>query len=196
MKNVITKLALAKTAIAASKMKKEGYNEYSKYHYFTPEQIKAIAHEQCDKHGLFTKFDMERSEHGVHSTLTIIDIETMEAIVYKAATEIPAITATNAAQQHGGAMTFSERYLIQFAFGMADNSLDPDSKDNTKTPDNRNNDDKPWLNLYTRSGEPTETLVKLRQELDGGKQFTLAAIRSKYKVSKTVQSELADLNIK
>ena len=44
------------------------------------------------------------------------------------ATEKPKITATNETQQMGGAMTYSERYLLMSIYGIKDNNLDFDSQ--------------------------------------------------------------------
>jgi hypothetical protein len=132
MKNVIKKIWEAKQNIVSTKHKKEGWNDYSKYNYFTPEQVKLLAAEQEKALNILFKFDFDRDQFGSYGLLTVYDLESGEAISFKAATQIPEIKATNAAQQHGGAMTFTERYLIQFALGISDNTLDPDTTENTK----------------------------------------------------------------
>ena len=132
MKNVIKKIWEAKQNIVSTKHKKEGWNDYSKYNYFTPEQVKLLAAEQEKALHILFKFDFDRDQFGSYGLLTVYDLESGEAISFKAATQIPEIKATNAAQQHGGAMTFTERYLIQFALGISDNTLDPDTTENTK----------------------------------------------------------------
>jgi len=198
MKEVLKKIAAAKKAIANTSTKKEGWNDYSKYNYFTPDQIKQLSHEQEEKQGLLLKFDFERDQFGAFGLLTVFDTETGQSIQYKAATEIPQITATNAAQQHGGAMTFVERYLLQFAFGISDNSLDPDATHNTearmkqKPAAPAEDDNKPWLNLYSKDGIPTPEYNKLQQAITDGNKYTLFDIRGKYKVSKEAATILKD----
>jgi len=129
MQNVMLKLAKCRHENMQAEFKKKGYNNHSKYAYFTPEQINEIVLKQCHENQLFTKYDLKRNELGTYGTLDVICLETMEQMTFEACTEIPSITATNAAQQNGGAMTFNNRYLLQFAFGISDNSLDPDSKE-------------------------------------------------------------------
>ena len=131
MQNVIKKMWQVKQSIATAKQKKEGLNKFSGYNYYTPEQIKHFAIEQEREHKILFKFDFERDQYGCFGILSVYDMESGEVMFYKAATEIPEIKATNSAQQHGGAMTYTERYLLQFAMGISDNSLDPDTTENT-----------------------------------------------------------------
>lgn|SRR5574343_301614 len=132
MKALLAKIQAAKKEIAATKMKKAGYNEYSKYNYFTPEQVKQLVEDACFSNGIFCKFDLIRNELGITGQLTLIDLDTAKEISYFMASAIPQITATNATQQLGGAMTFTERYLKMTAFGIADNTMDFDAHNNTK----------------------------------------------------------------
>ena len=62
----------------------------------------------------------------------MFDIDTGNSIEYIMATAIPEIKATNIAQQLGGCVTYTERYLKMSAFGIVDNNLDPDTTNNTK----------------------------------------------------------------
>lgn len=124
------KLSQARDIIKSSPVKKAGRNEFSKYDYFTPEQVSAMVHEAEKQTGLIHLFSMKRNEHGIHGELTIVDIESQEAVNFVQATEIPEIKATNAAQQVGGAVTYTQRYMLMTAFDIADNSLDFDGKDN------------------------------------------------------------------
>ena len=48
------------------------------------------------------------------------------------ASAIPEIKATNIAQQLGGCVTYTERYLKMSLFGITDNQLDFDTTENTK----------------------------------------------------------------
>ena len=124
------KLQAARDFIKSQPMKKSGRNEYSKYDYFTPEQVNQLVHEAEKQVGIFHKFDLIRDQFGYHGHLQITDIETGEAITFIQATDIPTITATNISQQIGGAVTYTNRYMLMTAFDIADNSLDFDAKDN------------------------------------------------------------------
>jgi len=120
--------------IKESDVKKLGRNDFSGYDYFTPEQIDGIVSAECKTEKLFYKFDLARNEFGISGSLKIYDLEDLKAepIVFEMASDVPAITATNAAQQLGGSMTYTKRYLLQNAFNINDNNLDPDSTNQTK----------------------------------------------------------------
>lgn len=133
MKNVLQKIANAKELIKAEKLKKDGENEYSNYSYFTPGYVESLVHKCCQDLKLSTKFDLKRNELGITGYLTVYDLETEENLVYEMASDIPQLKATNIVQQLGGSMTYTERYLKMSAFGIVDNSLDPDANDNRPT---------------------------------------------------------------
>src|SRR6056297_3447124 len=124
---ILSKIQQARQKIKQSDLKKSGWNDYSKYAYYTPEQVEKLVHDACYELNLFNKFDLIRSEEGLMAILTVYDLETQETIDFKIATEIPEIKATNAAQQLGGAVTYSERYLKMIAYEIKDNNLDFDT---------------------------------------------------------------------
>lgn len=145
MKTLLKKLQSAKAQIKATKLKKAGYNDYSKYYYFLPEQIEQLVYDACNDNGLFTKFDLVRNEHGETGCLTIFDIESGETINYEMATAIPEIKATNVAQQLGGCVTYTERYLKMSAFGISENTLDFDTPQKTPTQKSNQTQIDKWL---------------------------------------------------
>jgi hypothetical protein len=131
------KLAAAREKIRSTPLKKEGTNTFSKYKYFTPEQIAELT--SNPDFGLFNKFDLVRTELGLTARLSVIDIESGGSVDFQIATDIPEIKATNVAQQLGGCVTYScvtysERYLLQIAYDIKDNNLDfdTDQKKGTK----------------------------------------------------------------
>ena len=133
---ILQKLQQAREAIKSSNLKKAGWNDYSKYWYYTPEQINQLVYEAEKKIGLMHTFNLVRNEFGLEGLLTITDLETKENITFTQATDIPSIKATNVAQQIGGAVTYTNRYMLMTAFDISDNSLDFDH-------DNGVNDEKP-----------------------------------------------------
>ena len=145
MKELVKKIANAKKEIKETKLKKEGKNNFSNYEYFTPSQIEFLVQSVCNSNQLMTKFDLKRNELGVFGVLTIFDLETGENIDYIMATAIPEIKATNIAQQLGGCVTYTERYLKTSAFGITDNNLDFDSQDNRQKPETEKSKPKPTL---------------------------------------------------
>ncbi len=133
MEKIIKKIFDARNKIANTSMKKQGYNDYSKYSYFTPEQIEQLVWDVCHDLNLFTEFTMEYDEKDrLVSKMSITDLESMEAKVYTFPAAIPELKATNSMQQIGGSMTFANRYAKMIVFGITDNSLDPDTTENTK----------------------------------------------------------------
>jgi len=203
MRKILGKIQTMRMEVASGKHEKKGSNDYSKYKYFTPEQVKGIALKMEAEHNVLLKYDFQRDSHGEpQGVMTVYDLQSEDYLIYLATTGQPEIKATNAAQQLGGAMTYSERYLLQFILGIADNTLDPDSTDNTKKraaqPANEptQTDDRQWLNLIGRDGKPAAAYYQIKDRIDAGEEITLASIMKKRKVSKVEQERLrTDFNI-
>jgi hypothetical protein len=193
------KIQLAKKGIKETKLKKAGWNDYSKYHYFTPEQIEQLVYEACEANGLFTKFDLIRNELGVYGVLHVIDIEDGNGTDYVMATAIPEIKATNIAQQLGGCATYTERYLKQTAFGISENVLDFDAQKPTantaatptptapKAPEPEK-----WLNVVNKQGEPTPEWNNILKGIADGKVKSVADVRKYFKVNKEVAQAIEE----
>ena len=130
---ILEKLNKAIEIIKKSDLKKKGKNTFSKYDYFTPEQVSELVINACHEVKLYPKFDLVRNELGITGILAIYDIETDEPpIEFVMASAIPEIKATNISQQLGGAMTYTKRYLLMNAFDIVDNRLEFDTDENTK----------------------------------------------------------------
>ena len=129
--NIYQKLSEARKAIRDSEVKKDGFNEFSKYAYFTPEQVESLVVDACEKTGTICLTSLDKDEFGYYQVLTFLDIEKPEEkITFRLRTERPEMKATNLTQQMGGMDTYSERYLKMKAFQIKDNSMDFDSQDN------------------------------------------------------------------
>jgi len=145
---LVEKLANAKREIKETKLKKEGENKFSNYKYFTPSQIELLVQQASFNQRIVTKFDLIRDSLGVYGQLTIFDLDSDDSLVFTMATAIPEIKATNIAQQLGGCVTYTERYLKTSAFGITDNNLDFDAQDNTKKAEAKNEvTELDWINL-------------------------------------------------
>ncbi len=130
---IYEKLHEARKYIKAYGKEKQGRNDYSKYDYFTPEQISQMVFEACEANKLIPLFSLRRNELGLYGELKIVDFEKItDNIIFEMVTDIPSIKATNVTQQIGGAVTYTERYLLMTAFDIKDNNLDPDSTQNTQ----------------------------------------------------------------
>lgn len=125
--NVYQRLFLAKKHIATQTTKKSGKNAFSKYDYFTPEQVDALVLAACDHAQLDFHFDLREDSFGIYGELRVVNLDDpSDFIFYTQRSAIPEIKATNRTQQYGGAMTYTRRYMLQNVFCIADNKLDFD----------------------------------------------------------------------
>lgn len=127
LKTVYVKIAEARKWIKEHPEKKAGYNPFSKFSYYTPEQIDNIVYKACNKSGILPLFELTGTKEQMTGRLKIVDLDTGEWVNIEMVSGIPEIKATNITQQLGGAMTYTHRYLLMSTFGITENSLDPDS---------------------------------------------------------------------
>lgn len=129
--NIYEKLDEARRLVRETPHKKKGTNTYSKYDYFTPEQVELIVAEVCAKTKMLPLCSLKRNEHGLYQEMVLINLEdTKDSLVVQLATTHGSLKATNETQQMGGTDTYSERYIKMKVFQIKDNNLDPDSQDN------------------------------------------------------------------
>jgi len=129
--NIYQKLEQARKLVRESKIKKEGRNDYSKYDYFTPEQVEKLVANACEKTGLIVLCNLEKDEYGLFQSLNLINTENPEEkLPFILRTEKGEVKATNSTQQMGSTDTYSERYIKMKVFQIKDNNLDPDNLDN------------------------------------------------------------------
>jgi hypothetical protein len=133
--NIYEKLDKARELVRSTKHKKEGRNEYSKFDYFTPEQVEMIVAEVCKETKMLVLCSLKRNEYGLYQELRLRDLDEVQSgtveLIFELATTQGEMKATNATQQMGGTDTYSERYIKMKVFQIKDNNLDPDSKDHT-----------------------------------------------------------------
>lgn len=130
MKQVLQKLKEARLHIYNSDLKKAGRNDYSKFDYFTPEQVERLVDNACSKTNTIILCNLKADEFGLYQTLDFIDLDSEEKLTFEMRTKHGSITATNETQQMGGTDTYSERYIKMKVFQIKDNNLDIDSQDN------------------------------------------------------------------
>lgn len=193
MKEIIEKLVLCRQAIKNTKTKKLGYNKFSDYNYFTPEQIHLLVQNVCEENGLFTKFDLKRNELGVYGALSIYDVATGEKMEWEMATAIPEIKATNAAQQLGGCMTYTERYLKMTVFGIVDNTLDPDTTENTEKTAKAKPSTASSSSDLPRFNDSEYKTLESSKSAYASAEVALTAIKAKYKVSGAMEAKIKAL---
>jgi len=197
-KDIYQKLHEARKYIKTCGEEKKGWNDYSKYKYYTPDQISDLSFRACEDQHLLTKFSLIRDELGILGQLIIINLDNPdEKEIFSMASAIPEIKATNASQQLGGAVTYTERYLLMVAFDIKDNNLDFDSKDQSKKSESATKTEPTeWLNKWTNKAKTQErteywTIVNRANETNK----TTNDLREFYKINKEVAKELeTDLN--
>lgn len=188
MVKLLQKLQQARAIIKDMKVKKEGRNKYSEYDYFTPEQINSMVWKAEKETGLLHTFELSRDPDGVNGHLHIFDIETGEYHSFSQATEIPAIKATNAAQQIGGAVTYTQRYMLMTAFDIADNSLDFDDKDNREQPKEQ---PKPKEKQVMPDDRFAKMIDLIKKDRTKGAEYITAA-RDKFVLTETQEMTLIE----
>jgi len=196
--SIYRKMFNARGHIKKTDMKKEGYNEYSNYNYFTPEQVDQLVYTACEKEKLLTVFNLNKVEGELVGILKITDVENPESFLeYKMLSATPNIKATNELQQLGGAMTYTERYICMSAFGIKDNTIDPDSQNNkpkSNEPKDKklkdiSEDDKKWLNKFNKDKTPNEYYGKVLKRAKE-KGTTIKDLQMVYKIHPSVIEEL------
>lgn len=190
MKNVLGKLALARTFIKSHPVKKDGTNTFSNYDYFTPEIVGKMVADACLETNLICLFNLKKDELGYYGELITTDMESGESITSIMRTEKPVIKATNETQQMGGMNTYTKRYSLMSLFDIEDNTMDFDSDNSAKqqkqvngNTSKNNSSEKPWLNKGTK--EFDGAVKKLREGTT-----TIEKIKTVMKVSKEVEGLL------
>lgn len=196
MKELLKKLAKAKQVIQSENLKKNSRNDYSGYYYFSPEYVENIVQKVCTELGLYTKFDLLRDEFGEVGVLSVFDLDTEQNLTWQMASAVPVIKATNATQQLGGAVTYTERYLKMTAFGIVDNSADFDTTENTKKHNNTkksNDSELQWLNVMDKETNFTPQWLNVVEAINNGKINSVNDVLKYYKVSKETEEKIKEL---
>lgn len=186
---VLKKIFEARKQIKASDLKKAGRNDYSKYDYYTPEQVDKLVHDACIKLNLLNMFQLKRTELGLMAEIEVIDLDSGKSRVFESATEIPEITATNISQQLGGCMTYSNRYLLMFIYDIVDNNLDFDAKKPSENKKEKTEDERPWLSDKQFSQAIERIKTNLFEEGQTADEF-FKRLKSEFRMKKTYSEQL------
>ena len=127
---IYKKLEESREKIQKANLKKTGRNTFSKYDYYTPEQVESLVAKACKETKTIVICNLKADEFGLYQTLDFIDLESDEKLSFEMRTKHGSIKATNETQQMGGTDTYSERYIKMKVFQIKDNNLDFDSQDN------------------------------------------------------------------
>lgn len=194
-KEILSKIAIARTFIKSKKLSKDGTNEFSKYTYYTPEYVDSLVTEACNEANLLCIFNLRADDYGYYGEVQTFDLETGESITSIIRTEKPSITATNATQQMGGMNTYTKRYALMSLFCIEDNTIDFDAQDNRPNSQSAKKveDNRAWLNKFKLDKKTlTDEWIKAVEVL-ANKSFTLEQIEKKYKIAKDLKLELSKL---
>jgi hypothetical protein len=195
--NIYQKLHEARKYIKTCDMEKKGENKFSQYKYFTPEQVSELVFQACEKNNLIPLFSLKKNEFGYYGEVVLVCTDGVNKLTFEMSTDIPNIKATNITQQIGGAVTYTERYLLMSIFDIKDNNLDFDSQDNTQQPVAQTTQEKEWLNKWT-SKDKTDVLESYRKVVNRAKEkgMTVQDLRQHYKINKEIAKELeTDLDV-
>lgn len=174
---IYNKLEKARELVRTTKHKKSGRNEYSKYDYFTPEQVELIVSEVTKETRLLPICNLRRNEFGLFQEMILINLEKPEeCLFFELATIQGEMKATNDTQQMGGTDTYSERYLKMKVFQIKDNNIDPDSKDNRKIEEpkkvaRKESDFQKALRVITTTGEMSK-LTEFESKIPESVKYT------------------------
>ena len=182
MKNVLSKLAVARTHIRASKLTKDGKNSFSNYEYFTPELVSKLVNDACIEANIICVFNLKQDDHGHYGEVITTDLDSGEHLVSVMRTERPEIKATNATQQMGGMNTYTKRYALMTLFDIEDNSIDFDSGV-PEQKQQKTSSDLPWLNEGTKEFNGAVDKMKAGQS-------SIEALKKYFKLSKKVEEKL------
>lgn len=188
MKNVLSKLAIARLHIKSHPLKPDAKNAYSNYDYFSPELVGKLVDAACIEADCICVFNLKADQFGFYGEIIFTDMESEESLTSIMRTAKPVITATNETQQMGGMNTYAKRYCLMSLFNIEDNTIDFDSQNNTKQetkPANNqtNGTDLPWLN---KASKEYPAIIKRLQ----AKTATINDVKKHFKLNKQIYAEL------
>lgn len=138
--NIYQKLQTARIELQNMKLKKTGFNNYSNYQYYELSDFLPAVNTLCNKHGLFTRFNII-SNHGTEkAVLTILNTEKPEEKVDfvspTAEVEIgrkkDGSGGAEPIQNLGGKTTYMRRYMFITAFEIVESDIVEKVNEQTK----------------------------------------------------------------
>lgn len=121
-----------------------------------------------------------------YAILTISDVDSDEAQVYKMRVEDIALKGANALQSIGGTRTYCERYLLMTAFSIADNTSDLDASDTLTPPEKEDPLEKARKELMELCKEKSKVLGTefVQEKMEGKKvaDLKLADVKKMIKI--------------
>lgn len=137
--NIYKKIQKVKKELSERGLKKSGKNDYSGFSYYELGDFLPSIIELCDKYGLFTKPNFEKSYSankistaadsetveykfdGDIATLTIINVDKPEEVeTYSCDVKELNLKGANSIQNYGGVQTYLRRYLYMNAFDIVE----------------------------------------------------------------------------
>lgn len=111
---------------------KDGENTFSKYEYFKPDTILKLLNPLLQKHGVYTKFNLNYKQDYYQAELILADTESEQKEIYNFDILKATVKGANEAQNSGATLTYAKRYSLMNAFNIAENNSDFDSDEMTK----------------------------------------------------------------
>lgn len=127
--NIYQKLNNVKRKLRATKIKKGGRNDYSKFDYMELTDFEGYLDQYCEEEGINTYFNWDNDK----ATLVITNIENVNEVLKVEAPLVECgIKGATAIQNLGGVMTYMRRYLFTSTFGIAEHDVIDALADNQK----------------------------------------------------------------
>ena len=126
--NIYQKLQKARVELQELDLKKSGKNTYSNFTYYELGDFLPAINKLCNKHGLFTKFNIVTNKRVEKAVLSVLDaekpVDKLDFISNTAEVEIgrkkDGRGGAQPIQNLGGKITYMRRYMLMTAFEMVE----------------------------------------------------------------------------
>jgi hypothetical protein len=118
--SVYKKLSAVRKELAATPLKKSGYNQFGKWAYFQLDDFLPTVVELFDKHGICDEVQIDRE----HAILRIYDVDAEGVIAFSCQVPEPfELKGQNPVQLAGSVQTYLRRYLYVTALAISENDV-------------------------------------------------------------------------
>lgn len=178
--NVYQKINNVKKKLRATKIKKGGRNDYSKFDYMELTDFEGYLDQYCEEEGINTYFNWDNDK----ATLVITNVENLNEVLKIEAPLVECgIKGASAIQNLGGVMTYMRRYLFTSTFGIAEHDVIDALADNQKD----SGEYKKELNKDMKVREATTTAMDELRE--GKKAWAMLVKTCGYNTSEPASSD-------
>lgn len=116
--SIYSKVLKLRTGVHGTELKKSGKNKHIGFAYFELADFLPTTLKLCGELGLLTKFDINET-----ATLTVIDVETGDQIVFETARANATLVKATPVQELGAEHTYLKRYLYGHLLDLVENDI-------------------------------------------------------------------------